>query len=1253
MTHIESDFLAYLDGELSPAETQAVEAHLATCPDCLAELRSMQALRSGLNATVPPLYQSVHLSPAASERIRATLARQRGESSAGSWWDAWVNLLRPLGKAAIPLVAVFFVGLVLRATQLPLPAGSQQTLVFGQDTLAPGSQAGLRVLVNNPATNQPVANAAVKVTLRQAGLAKTLYTGATDATGSAPVQFAVPADWSGDSQLEVTTQSELGQDQVLAPIRLVRSYRLLLGSDKPVYQPAETIHLRTLALSDVDSKPAANAVVHFEVSDSLGRLLLSQDQLASEFGIAAIDLPLAADAALGQYQISASLGDTVSRISVTLGEAAPPSFLVEVQPSARFYQANEPVTGEVKSSYFFGKPVAPAQVTVRLVGFQPGQDSTTSTESLFNLLQQGETDASGAFRFDFALPELPASAYGPDGQVAMALEATVTDASGDAEFGWQNVTLASQPLVIEVTPEDGVLRAGVENLLYILVSTPDGQPAEAELGIQFDSGLKLTERTNAYGLAQVSYTPRDNSGSERGLTITATDDAGHSAARSAVLPLDEAQQSLLLRTERALYRVGDTLAVEAIAARADVVYLDVIKGGQTLLTETMPVENGRARLAIDLTPELAGALELNAYQLNADGTILRDTRVVLVDAPEALQVQLATDREDYRPGQQAQLDIATTAGGAGEQTAVGLAVVNESVYAQREYQPGFARAYFLLDQKLEAQGVALQQSGLDAQTLQDEAQQLAAKASWARYTGQPYTLSAQSQPSSAVDSPRQREFNRISQGISITLLLASLAVALVVLVGLGRRGSLGKAAGRLILTLLLAAVLGAGLLFVTQRVLEHAPTWVAWLLLALVGTLALALLLALGVYGLRRRDHRAQTVALLLLAYAVLLALLVYLARQGATLSSPWLAALALGFGATLVALLLFGWGLHVEGHRRAGVAALVLGLLILPLTTIVTSIDFRGSELIQQVTGPAVYGISTNWLAGCAAPQMSAPQNQAASVAEPTATRRAMTTVTVEMEVEKRVTDTPQVVPTLPALESAADSAAAMATVPVEGSVATELTSTQVLTAAEILPLPAAKEAITVTTPGTSTLTLSAVPPITVAITASETTPFTMTAPITTTVTATPTLTAAEWLSRLFEELTSSTPTPTEVAASAAALGQGLASPETPTPTPTDTFVPEPTATLEATATSTPEPTLAPEATATPEPAPTATAVVTSSIVLQSAPVETATPEAVARQAIAPSPPLESLPIIRQRFPQTLYWNPQIVTDARAAPGS
>ncbi|MCO5242753.1 MAG: zf-HC2 domain-containing protein [Anaerolineae bacterium] len=188
MTHLDAQLLAYLDGELSPAEIQAAEAHLAECPACRASLAELRALQSGLTDIVP---QAGSVARSATERIRSALAaeRARGHRSGQGAWAGLLGLLRPVSKAAIPLMTLMFVVLAVNVARLPVQTGAQQTVVLGQDTLAPGSQAALRVVVNDQTSSQPVANANVNVRLRQAGLAKTVYTGSTDATGSAPVSF--------------------------------------------------------------------------------------------------------------------------------------------------------------------------------------------------------------------------------------------------------------------------------------------------------------------------------------------------------------------------------------------------------------------------------------------------------------------------------------------------------------------------------------------------------------------------------------------------------------------------------------------------------------------------------------------------------------------------------------------------------------------------------------------------------------------------------------------------------------------------------------------------------------------------------------------------------------------------------------------------------------------------------------------------------------------------------------------------------
>ena len=214
-----------------------------------------------------------------------------------------------------------------------------------------------------------------------------------------------------------------------------------------------------------------------------------------------------------------------------------------------------------------------------------------------------------------------------------------------------------------------------------------------------------------------------------------------------------------------------------------------------------------------------------------------------MDAPEDLQVAISTDKPEYRPGDEAQVTVQTTRAGEGVESAVGLSVVNEAVYAQREYQPGFARAYFMLDKGLQDSGLSLPGSastsanarGRDAAR---EAQQLTAKASWAGYGGQDYSLAARSvneDSPSQVNQQRQQAFSRLSLLISLALILASAAVSIIVVTGLRRTGVLGQAANRLLLTVVIFAVVGAAVLFITQKLLDSLPEQFKGVALAVTG----------------------------------------------------------------------------------------------------------------------------------------------------------------------------------------------------------------------------------------------------------------------------------------------------------------------------------------------------------------------------------------------------------------------------------
>ncbi|NJR31753.1 MAG: hypothetical protein HC778_01290 [Chamaesiphon sp. CSU_1_12] len=152
------------------------------------------------------------------------------------------------------------------------------------------------VQVRSPYSQQIQPNARVKVLLNTPGATEqVLFTGQTDAQGLLPVNFTVPpGDELADPNqtLMVVADTNEGQFQLQQEVYVGRVYNLLVSTDKPVYQPGQTIHLRGLALESTALRAAQAQTMTLTVADPEGNKLLQQALLTSQFGIAAADFVL-------------------------------------------------------------------------------------------------------------------------------------------------------------------------------------------------------------------------------------------------------------------------------------------------------------------------------------------------------------------------------------------------------------------------------------------------------------------------------------------------------------------------------------------------------------------------------------------------------------------------------------------------------------------------------------------------------------------------------------------------------------------------------------------------------------------------------------------------------------------------------------------------------------------------------------------------------------------------------------------------
>ena len=106
---------------------------------------------------------------------------------------------------------------------------------------------------------------------------------------------------------------------------------------------------------------------------------------------------------------------------------------------------------------------------------------------------EGETDASGRFAFALPLKEAFAGLALKGGDALVSLEATVVDRAGHTQTRTRELTVTPDPIRIDLVPESGQLVPGVENLVWVVTSYPDGRPARTTVRVDGGERIETSE----------------------------------------------------------------------------------------------------------------------------------------------------------------------------------------------------------------------------------------------------------------------------------------------------------------------------------------------------------------------------------------------------------------------------------------------------------------------------------------------------------------------------------------------------------------------------------------------------------------------------------------------------------------------------------------------------------------------------------------------------------------------------------------
>lgn len=695
----------------------------------------------------------------------------------------------------------------------------QRTVLVASDSAAPGGRTAAHVVVENPDTGRRVADADVTVYLANGSKRRAVANGTTGPNGSYTARFRMPNE-TGQRTLTAVSDSGVTTDRVSTNVTVERAYSILVETDRPIYEPGDVIHVRGLVRNRGGDAAAGTATV--VVTGPKGNRLFSREAPLNDYGTGEKDFPLSSEAPPGRYRVAVRYdGETRTRV-VTVKRYRKPQFEVQFRPEESYYRPGETLHATVSSAYFFGEPVANGTVRIE------GRGYVGSLRSFENVTAR--TDENGVATLSMDLPGYFAGLPSEGGKGLVLLNVSVTDQAGHTETVTRKVPVAQDDVLLNAFTADGRLTPGVPNTVYVTAEYPNGRPVSTEVTVDTPEGARTVE-TNDYGVARFTYRPADETGRRIALR---TRSGGARVEEQVYFRMDRGNR-IALALDGRVHDVGDTATGRVyVGERTGTAYLDVVSDGQTVLTRTLDVEDGRANFSIPIARSMQGNVQVRAWAIFGNDRVGSDARRVLVRPAGNVSVEVTANRSVYRPGDPATLTVRTTRDGEPVSSAVGLDVVDESVFAVEERRAGLAAVHYDLEQELLRPQVFVHNysAGQMGTPTESDDEALARDASVSRMAAPTGGVAASSYRQEMTQIERKRATQRGINGQLWTILLVGLPLG-VVAAGFRRRDPVEHAKDLGIGTGLLAVGLALGVVLAVVVVFLTVTTGVAGLVLLL------------------------------------------------------------------------------------------------------------------------------------------------------------------------------------------------------------------------------------------------------------------------------------------------------------------------------------------------------------------------------------------------------------------------------------
>ncbi|MBN1401312.1 MAG: Ig-like domain-containing protein [Anaerolineae bacterium] len=496
--------------------------------------------------------------------------------------------------------------------------------------------------------------------------------------------------------------------------------RLFFYTDRRIYRPGQTVYFKGVVRLDDDGRyslPPAGTSVTMIAIDVQGREVWREDLSLNEMGTIAGEFALSEDAALGYYRLHTTYGSAEDvgyypfGTDFQVAEYRAPEFQVALSLDQDEYLAGDTMQASLEATYFFGGPVAEADVTWRVMrrnyyfdrwegqGYysfsdDPEEPGRPTDFDEFITEGRGTTDAQGRLTF-----EVPADLADRRLSQVYTVEASVVDLDNQEVTARAGAIVHKGELYIGLGATRYVGTAGQEQTVRVISVDTQGitrtqQTAEvvfykhewysvrerADNGAYYwtnkvrDTAVATrTVRTDDRGVALARFTPSEG-GTYK--VLASTLDRYENEVRSALYLWisgeayinwgQEDNDRIELVADQKSYQPGDIaqILIPSPFQEATLALMTVERGG-ILEHRLLEIESNSSQLQLPILPEYAPNVYLSVVLIRGmapDGA-LPAVKVGYVQIPVSterheLQVTITPDRDGpYAPRDQATFDI--------------------------------------------------------------------------------------------------------------------------------------------------------------------------------------------------------------------------------------------------------------------------------------------------------------------------------------------------------------------------------------------------------------------------------------------------------------------------------------------------------------------------------------------------------------------------------------------------------------------